>query len=59
MNCCNNNKANSSIECTVTQCKYHCMNENYCSLNKIKVGSHESDPKMCECTDCQSFEAKA
>ena len=49
---------NRSIHCTVDQCRYHCGAENYCSLNSIKVGTHESDPKMCECVDCQSFERK-
>ena len=58
MDCCNNNKANNSIECTVTQCKHHCESENYCSLNKIMVGTHEANPTMCQCTDCMSFDAK-
>lgn len=49
---------NSSIQCTVTQCKHNCGNENYCTLNTIRVGSHESNPTMVECTDCQSFEMK-
>ncbi|MBQ4561101.1 MAG: DUF1540 domain-containing protein [Clostridia bacterium] len=58
MACCNNNKANNSIECTVTECKYHCGDANYCSLNSIKVGTHEANPTMPECTDCQSFMKK-
>lgn len=57
MDCCNN-KANNSIECTVTQCKHHCEKENYCSLNKITVGTHEANPTMCQCTDCMSFVMK-
>lgn len=52
------NEANHCIKCSVTQCKYHCQTENYCSLDAIKVGTHESDPKVCECTDCESFEKK-
>lgn len=48
---------NASIECSVNSCKYHCTNEDYCSLNKIHVGTHEQHPKMDQCTDCQSFEA--
>ena len=53
--CCSTNR---SIECTVTQCKNHCGNENYCSLNKIRVGTHEANPTMMQCTDCESFEVK-
>lgn len=58
MACCNNNKANNSIQCTVTECKYHCNDCNYCTLSSIKVGSHEPNPTMAECTDCQSFMKK-
>lgn len=54
----NSNKANPSIECTVDQCSYHCQNQDYCSLDRIKVGTHESNPTQNECTDCESFEAK-
>ncbi len=50
--------ANESIKCTVTQCKHHCSEKNYCSLNSIVVGTHESNPTMVECTDCTSFEVK-
>ncbi len=53
-----NDKANKSIEYTVTECKNHCQNEKYCSLNTFKVGTHEVNPTMCECTDCKSFECK-
>lgn len=49
---------NRSIHCTVDQCRYHCGMENYCSLNSIKVGTHESNPTECACVDCQSFERK-
>ncbi len=54
-----NNKPNMSIGCSVKECKYHCNTENYCSLSNIKVGTHETNPTMCECTDCQSFEKRA
>ncbi len=57
MACCNE-KTNNSIECTVTQCKYHSNEANYCTLNSIKVGTHEMNPTMPECTDCQSFMKK-
>lgn len=45
---------NSSIRCTVEDCKYHCQS-NYCGLSSIEVGSHEEDPKRCENVDCESF----
>lgn len=53
-----NTQANKSIECTVNQCVHHCDLENYCSLNKIKVGTHECNPTMDQCTDCLSFAKK-
>ena len=52
-------KTNKAIECTVSQCQYHCGQANYCSLDKITVGTHEAQPTQAECTDCQSFKAKA
>ena len=50
---------NTSIRCDVHACKYNYDKENYCSLNEIKVGTHESKPTVPECTDCNSFEAKS
>jgi hypothetical protein len=52
------NTANTSIECTVKQCQYHCENQNYCSLNTIRVVTHEQNPTEVACTDCSSFKAK-
>lgn len=49
---------NQSIKCSVRQCKYNDQTENYCTLSSIKVGTHESEPKMVECTDCESFVLK-
>ncbi|WP_099335765.1 DUF1540 domain-containing protein [Clostridium cadaveris] len=49
---------NTSIKCTVEQCKFHDYLEDYCTLNKIKVATHESNPKVVECTDCESFALK-
>ena len=46
---------NSSIKCSVGQCKYNMVSEDYCGLNCISVGTHESDPKIPECVDCNSF----
>ncbi len=54
-----NNKCsnpNESIKCTVQQCKHHCNSKDYCSLSSIMIGTHESNPTACECTDCKSFE---
>ena len=51
-------KANKSIQCTVSSCKHHCNNENYCSLDCIMVGTHECNPTMDQCTDCKSFDLK-
>ena len=53
-----NTKANKSIECFVSQCDHHCGTENFCTLDQIKVSTHESDPKVCQCVDCMSFEKK-
>ncbi len=51
-------KANRSIQCTVTSCAHHCGDVQYCSLNTIQVGTHEQNPTMDQCTDCQSFDLK-
>lgn len=51
-------KANKSIRCTVTSCTNHCDRENYCKLDSIQVGTHECNPMMDQCTDCQSFVKK-
>ena len=57
MECCGNK--NESIKCTINNCEHHCKTENYCSLNEIQVGTHEANPTMVECTDCESFKLKA
>ena len=54
MNC----HANKCVECTVSECANHCQSENYCSLDKILVGTHESNPTVEQCTDCMSFRRK-
>ena len=51
-------RANMSIECSIKNCAYHCCDKDYCSLDKIKVGSHECDPTKKQCTDCMSFKMK-
>ena len=53
-----NNTPNKAIHCTVTQCAHHCASEQYCALNSIRVGTHEANPAMDQCTDCLSFEKK-
>lgn len=50
--------ANKCIECTVSQCAHHCQDANYCSLERILVGTHETNPAMDQCTDCKSFRKK-
>ena len=45
---------NESIGCTVSECKYHCKEDNYCTLDNIKVTKHESVAKTVVCTDCGS-----
>ena len=52
-------KKNPSIGCSVTTCQYHSLEENYCTLQQIMVGSHELHPTQIEGTDCESFEPKA
>lgn len=52
------NTANTSIECTVEQCEHHCQNQNYCTLNTIRVVTHEANPTEVACTDCSSFQKK-
>ena len=50
--------ANKCIECTVRSCANHCQGEQYCGLNSIQVGTHETNPTKDQCTDCQSFKLK-
>lgn len=50
--------ANKHIGCTVKNCEYHCCSDNYCSLDRIEVGTHEGNPTQAQCTDCLSFKEK-
>ncbi|SKA88910.1 protein of unknown function [Clostridium sp. USBA 49] len=50
------NEYNSSVGCTVSECRFHSKNNNYCTLEKIEVVKHEQGAKTPECTDCGSFE---
>ncbi|MBQ8687419.1 MAG: DUF1540 domain-containing protein [Ruminococcus sp.] len=48
-------RKNPCIKCTVSQCKHNMVSENYCVLDSIRIGSHEQNPTVPECTDCESF----
>lgn len=49
---------NPSIECRVEECRFHAGSNDYCTLDKIMVGKHESQATKTECTDCESFKVK-
>lgn len=49
---------NECIQCTVENCKHHAEQKDYCTLNSIQVGTHETNPTQKACTDCNSFEVK-
>ena len=46
---------NASIRCSVKSCAHHCKEEDRCGLTAIQVGTHETNPSMDQCTDCQNF----
>lgn len=46
---------NDCIRCSVSQCRYNLVSEDYCGLNSIHVGTHEADPTVPSCVDCNSF----
>ena len=50
--------ANYSIHCTVKDCKYHKGDENFCSLDSVRIASDEKNPRNEKCVDCKSFENK-
>jgi hypothetical protein len=49
---------NKSITCTIYNCANHCKENEFCSLKKIQVGTHEHNPGRIESTDCQSFKER-
>ncbi|MBP5605019.1 MAG: DUF1540 domain-containing protein [Ruminiclostridium sp.] len=51
-------RANKCIECTVSNCTHHCGSSNFCSLDSIRIGTHENNPEVEQCTDCLSFSMK-
>lgn len=50
---------NHSIGCSVTECRYHSGQENYCSLQQIQVGKSELHANRADCTECDSFQQKS
>ncbi|WP_099189997.1 DUF1540 domain-containing protein [Tepidibacter mesophilus] len=50
------NNINSSIGCTVDECKYHAKTVQKCSLDEIQVVKHTTNATSKEATDCGSFE---
>ncbi|MBQ8509875.1 MAG: DUF1540 domain-containing protein [Clostridia bacterium] len=54
-----NKTPNTSIECTVKQCEHHCGSEDYCALNQVRIATHEANPTVSQCVDCESFKVKA
>ena len=54
----NNDTTNRAIGCTVTECKHHCKDDPYCTLQKIQVGKCESCAHTADNTECASFEKK-
>ena len=49
------NHANPSIGCSVDQCRYHCKDKAYCSLDNITVNTTDSHGTTKDCTQCYSF----
>lgn len=49
---------NKSIQCSVDQCAFHCSEGEYCALDSIRVGTHESNPTDTQCVDCESFKLR-
>ena len=52
------NYENKSIHCTVTSCANHSEKADYCALESIQVGTHETNPTQSACIDCMSFRVK-
>lgn len=49
---------NPSIKCTVSECRYNANQAEYCTLEQIQVGKHDSYTDSVQGTDCNSFESK-
>ncbi|MBQ4354512.1 MAG: DUF1540 domain-containing protein [Clostridia bacterium] len=48
-------KPNHSIACTVSQCANHAHTCDYCALERVVIGTHEKNPTVNQCVDCESF----
>lgn len=46
---------NDSIGCSVSECKFHCKDDDYCTLENIMVVKHKGEAQNVEATDCGSF----
>lgn len=53
-----NKTKNDSIQCSIHNCVHHAGSVDYCTLDRIHVGTHEMNPTKKECTDCDSFQCK-
>ena len=53
-----NQNKNESIACSIHNCVHHAGTVDYCTLDKIHVGTHEMNPTKKDCTDCDSFKYK-
>ena len=49
---------NDSIQCTIHNCAFHAGAVDYCTLDTIRIGTHELNPTKKECTDCESCKNK-
>ncbi|MDR2646760.1 MAG: DUF1540 domain-containing protein [Oscillospiraceae bacterium] len=47
-----------NIGCNVDQCRFHCKNEQCCSLEQIDIIAEAKDPASEHATCCHSFECK-
>ena len=53
------NGKNESIKCTIKNCAYNAQSEDYCTLDDIKVGTHEMNQTKKDCKYCEYFVNKA
>lgn len=49
---------NPNICCNVTQCKHHCGEKQYCSLDGITVSKQNASAQTKRETVCNSFERR-
>lgn len=51
-------ETNPSIQCVVSECRFHAQDKDYCTLDKIRVGRTDSFSSNSNETDCESFIVK-